>query len=84
MMSTSRLEENGNIRELGSEPCNLLWRSEMSAQQWNPINANCRFVKHPENYDLWHLTQDNSIEPKDKRAASEFSPKNLSIRSYRF
>lgn len=50
----------------------------------DPINKNGSFMKHPETYEFWHLTQDSSIEPEDKPDASEFSLKTVSLRSYRF
>lgn len=46
----------------------------------DPINPNGRFMKHPGDYNFWHLTQDNSIDPKDKPAASEFSRNILTVR----
>ena len=38
----------------------------------DPINSNGRFRKHDGNYEMWHLTQDNSIRAEDTPDASKF------------
>ena len=37
----------------------------------DPVNSSGSFMKHPKDYDYWYLTQDRSIDPESKPAASE-------------
>ena len=91
------LELTGTPRNVGVSPSkkwdykragfrNLQSRMEKLGvkTRMDPVNSNGRFYKYPKDYYQWNLQQDSSIEPRNEYAASKFSPKILSMRSYGF